>query len=135
MSRADADGPAGTLVDHPGVAELVRDGQFSTNPQVSVRRDLHMVFYEATRLLFYRDAWESVPADGGLLLRMNPTGTAPFHLVFSQDELRTEFGHVTDTESWNEPRNYHWSRFPYRAVRFTTPPDDRERVLIYAEGA
>jgi hypothetical protein len=132
MARADADGPAGTLVGHPGVLELLAE-EFPEEPEVSVRRDLHLVYYRAPRLWFYRRAWEAVPPDGGLVLRVEPPDVEPFHLVFAKPELRANFDHITKTRSWDSPRYYHWSRFPYRAVPFATPAKNRERVLRFAE--
>ncbi|MCZ6574822.1 MAG: hypothetical protein O7C98_16845 [Planctomycetota bacterium] len=134
MARADADGPAGSLVVYPGVLRLVEEGGFTPEVQSTVRHGVHLVYYSAPRLWFHRDAWEAVPsADAGLVLRVEPKGDDPFHLVFSQAELRANFEHITKTESWESPRYYHWPSFPYRAVPFTTPPDDRERVLRFAE--
>ena len=132
MGRAAADGPAGTLVGHPGVLALVDAGGFTPEIQISVREGLHLVYYSAPRLWFYRDAWEAVPAEGGLVLRVEPRDGVAFHLVCSQRELLADFSHITETESWESPRYYHWPRFPYRAVPFTTPLEDRDRVLRFA---
>lgn len=122
------------MVGHAGVLALVSGGGFKGEIQITVRDGLHLVHYSAPRLWFYREAWEKVPTtEGGLVLRVEPGDVEPFHLVFSLAELRAGFGHITETRSWESPRHYHWSRLPYRAVPFTTPPRDRDRVLRFAE--
>lgn len=74
--------------------------------------------YTRTRLLLDRAAWESLPSDGVLLLRIRPRGGQPFALALTRAELEETFGEVRETGSWDEVRCYHFAKLPPAAEAF-----------------
>jgi hypothetical protein len=65
-----------------------------------------------------RDAWEMLPPDGVLLMRVEPAGGPPFVLALTADELEAVFGEVRATASWRDARCYHFPTEPPAARAF-----------------
>jgi hypothetical protein len=100
------------MADHPGVvAEAAREHPRS---RTSERRydGLTIVTYGATRVHLDRGAWEMLPADGVLLMRVRPSDSPAFALAFTAQELAAVFGEVRVTKSWNTVRCYHFPKPP-----------------------
>ena len=79
--------PRGEMVDHPAVIAETRRDNARTRPQLRHSDGLPIVLYQRPRVYVDRDAWEMLPPDGVLLMRVRPTYEAAFDLVFTPKEL------------------------------------------------
>jgi len=71
-----------------------------------------VIAYSRTRAFIDRDAWEALPSDGLLLLRVWPRGTSSSWFALTRPELERTFDEVRKTRSWNSVRHYHFRVFP-----------------------
>jgi hypothetical protein len=104
--------PRGRLVDHPAVIAEAADKDRSRTPRRVVRDGLSIVTYCRPRVYLDRDAWEMLPADGVLLMRVEPTNRSGFTLALTAQELEPVFGEVRATGSWRDARYYHFPEPP-----------------------
>jgi hypothetical protein len=109
--------PRGRLVDHPAVIAEAADKDRSRTPRRVVRDGLSIVTYCRPRVYLDRDAWEMLPADGVLLMRVEPTNRSGFTLALTAQELEPVFGEVRATGSWRDARYYHFPEPPPRSAR------------------
>jgi hypothetical protein len=65
-----------------------------------------------------REAWDRLPEDGILVLRIRPRGAAPLALALTKSELESSFGEVRLTRAWNALGCYHFPRLPPAAEAF-----------------
>ena len=100
--------PRGRMVDHPAVIAETRRDNARTRAQLRHSDGLPIVLFQRPRVYVDRDAWEMLPPDGVLLMRVRPTHEAAFDLVFTPQELENVFGEVRDSASWDDVRCYHW---------------------------
>ncbi len=77
-----------------------------------------LVAYSSTRVHMKRDAWEMLPPDGILVQYIRPKGVAPWAIAMTLGELQDVFGEVTESESWEEKRCYHFPNVPLAAESF-----------------
>jgi hypothetical protein len=108
----------GTAVSHPSVlleARRIYDGVRPLKRRVD---GLTIVTYSRQRVYLDRDAWEMLPADGVLLMRVRPAGSERFALAFTSHELEQTFGEVKLSRSWETARCYHFPREPPAAQAF-----------------
>jgi hypothetical protein len=107
----------GQMINHPAVlAEAQRDYD-GVRPQKRVVDGLTIVTYSRPRVYLDREAWEMLPAEGVLLMRVRPTGGKKFALAFTSQELEQTFGEVRKTESW-DAGCYHFPTEPPAARAF-----------------
>jgi hypothetical protein len=100
------------MVDHPAVLAETRRHHGPGPAQLRHSDGLPIVVYERRRVWVDRDAWEMLPVDGALLMRVRPTKEPAFDLVFTPQELENVFGEVRDTGSWDKLRYYHFPNNP-----------------------
>lgn len=112
----------GSVVDHPAVLAEARREYNGTRPQSRVVDGLTIVTYSRPRVYLDRDAWEMLPDDGVLLMRVRPTGGDKFALAFTVRELEQTFGEVRQTRSWEEARCYHFPADPPAVRAFLVRP-------------
>jgi len=84
--------------------------------------------YSRTRVYLDREAWEILPEDGVLLMRVRPTGGQRFALAFTADELEKTFGEVKQSDSWEVARCFHFPREPPAARAFLVRQEADRRV-------
>jgi len=114
----------GQFVEHPAVLRACR-AELSTRPRTVVEEGFTIIAYERTRLHFDREAWDTLPDNGALLIRIRPTdGTTTRHLCFSRAELLREFGFIVATDSWSTVRHYSWRTVPQKAESFLVQTGD-----------
>jgi hypothetical protein len=88
------------------------------------RRDgLEIVTYRRSRVYLDRDAWEMLPNDGVLLMRVQTASGQSFALAMGGDELTAVFGSVRTTKSWASARCYHFPTVPPAASAFRINTD------------
>jgi hypothetical protein len=88
------------MINHPAVMAEARREYDGVRPQRRVVDGLTIVTYSRPRVYLDREAWEMLPADGVLLMRVRPTGGTKFALAFTAQELEQTFGEVKKTDSW-----------------------------------
>lgn len=113
--------PRGRFADHPAVALEASGSDPGTRPVVRRREGLVIVTYRRPRVYLDRDAWEMLPDDGVLLMRVQPASGAWFALAMAPDELADVFGSVRATKSWDTARCYHFAKIPRAASAFRVP--------------
>jgi len=114
----------GQFVEHPAVIRGCQ-AELSTRPRTLVEEGFTIIAYERTRLHFDRTAWDTLPANGALLIRIRPTdGAATRHVCFSRAELELEFGSVVATDSWIKVRHYSYPTLPRNAEHFLVQTGD-----------
>jgi hypothetical protein len=106
------------MVDHPAVLAEVRTEHPGRQPVLRPRDGLQIVTYGRTRVFLDRDAWEMLPADGVLVMRVRTTYTSGYALALTAAELEAVFGEVRATRSWDDIRCYHFAREPPAAAAF-----------------
>jgi hypothetical protein len=111
------------MVDHPAVLAETRRDHGRPRAQLRDSDGLSIVVYQRPRVYVDRDAWEMLPADGVLLMRVRPTGEPGFDLAFTRDELENVFGEVRETRSWEQVRCYHFPNTPRAVESFRVPGD------------
>lgn len=119
--------PRGKMVDDPGVLAETRRDNGRPRPQLRHSDGLPIVVYQRPRVYVDRDAWEMLPADGVLLMRVRAAHQPAFDLVFTPAELEDVFGEVRATRSWDARRCYHFPSNPraidsFRVTDGTDPP-------------
>jgi len=117
------------MVDDPAVLAETRRDNARPRPRLRHRDGLAIVVYQRSRVYVDRDAWEMLPRDGVLLMRVRPSHEPAFDLVFTPDELENVFGEVRQTRSWQDVRCYHFPTNP-RAIdsfRVASGASDRPR--------
>ncbi len=122
--------PPGKMVDHPAVLAETRRDNARPRPRLRHSDGLAIVVYQRSRVYVDRDAWEMLPHDGVLLMRVRPSHQPAFDLVFTPEELENVFGEVRQTRSWQDVRCYHFPTNP-RAIdsfRVAGGASDRHRV-------
>lgn len=135
--------PRGEMVDHPAVLAETRRDNARPRPQLRQSEGLPIVVYQRPRVYVDRDAWEMLPADGVLLMRVCPALETAFDLVFTPAELENVFGEVRATRSWDDVRCYHFPSNPRAVDSFRVtggsdrrpqpaPPAARRRSVLSA---
>src|SRR5947209_16544177 len=114
----------GRVVEHPTVVAAARIWNSNRHPRLTERSGVPIVSYCRTRVYLDRDAWEMLPANGVLLLRVDPTDGERFVLALTADELERVFGEVRSTASWRDARCYHFPTEPPAARAFVVKLDD-----------
>lgn len=114
----------GQMIDHPAVLAEARREYDGVRPEKRVVDGLTIVTYSRPRVYLDREAWEMLPADGVLLMRVRPTGGKKYALALTAQELERTFGEVKLSESW-KTGCYH---FP------TEPPAARAFVVGFGSG-
>ncbi len=115
------------MIAHPTVVAAASVWDSSRHPRLAQRSGIPIVSYCRTRVHLDRDAWEMLPPDGVLLMRVEPAVGSRFVLAFTPDELESVFGEVRSTASWRDARCYHFPTEPPAARAFVvetkgTPP-------------
>lgn len=106
------------MIGHPAfLAEAHREYD-CVRPQKRVVDGLTIVTYSRPRVYLDRDAWEMLPDDGVLLMRVRPTGGTRFALALTAQELERTFGEVKQSRSWERARCYHFPTDPPAARAF-----------------
>jgi len=113
--------PKGSVVDHPAVLKLVARGDPGTRPCRVRIGDALLVTYSSTRVYMKRDAWEMMPDDGIFVQWIRPRGVEPWAIALTRRELERTFGEVAESESWENPRCYHFPILPPAAKSFRVP--------------
>ena len=108
----------GKMVSHPSVLLEARRDYNGVRPQERRVDGLTIVTYSRPRVYLDREAWELLPTDGVLLMRVRPTGGEPFALAFTALELEQTFGEVKESKSWETARCYHFPSEPPAARAF-----------------
>ena len=112
----------GDVVQHSDVLILAGGPDPGRQPHRHDTADGRVILhYSRTRLYFLRDAWEALPEDGILLIRVAPEDQPPFSLAFNRKELEDTFGSIRNTDSWEKLRCYHYPRLPAKALPFIVP--------------
>ena len=106
------------MINDPAVLTEARRLCDGTQPQKRVVGGLTIVTYSRPRVYLDRDAWEMLPADGVLLMRVRPTGGERFALALTAHEMQRTFGEVKLSRSWQELRSYHFPADPPAARAF-----------------
>jgi hypothetical protein len=104
--------PRGRYTDHPFVLQICSNAELTTKPQRFDDGALTVLAYSRTRLHIDRNAWEALPPDGVLLLRIRAESGVPLHFCASRSELDTVFGEVRQTPSWDKYRYYSFPELP-----------------------
>jgi hypothetical protein len=112
----------GRYVDHPYVLHLCADADLTTTPQRFSDGTLTVLAYCRTRLDINRKAWETLPADGVLLVRIRQSSGLRLHFCASRSELDAVFGEVRETPSWDKYRHYSFPDLPQGAKSFLIDP-------------
>jgi hypothetical protein len=107
-----ADWPRGRFADHPAVVAEAGSPDPGTRPVARRRDGLEIITYRRHRVYLDRAAWEMLPDDGVLLMRVQPASGQSFALAMSRQELEAVFGSVRSTRSWATARCYHFSTVP-----------------------
>lgn len=107
--------PRGKMVDHLAVLAETRRDHGGGRAQLRHSDGVPIVVYQRPRVWVDRDAWEMLPPNGVLLMRVRPTHEPAFDLVFTPEELENVFGEVRETGSWDKLRYYHFPKNP-RAI-------------------
>ena len=123
--------PAGRVIDHPAVLEEAANQDPGRRPVLRERNGLRIVTYGRSRVYVDRDAWEMLPPDGVLLMRVTPKSSDSFALAFTPEELSDVFGEVRETESWKMARCYHFPRDPPAISAFRVPTANAEPRTAY----
>ena len=118
--------PRGSVVDHPAVREFVGRGDPGTRPRLHIVQRCPIVGYSSTRVYMKRDAWEMLPADGILVQYIRPAGRTPWAMGLTRGELEDVFGEVQESDSWDDPRCYHFPQEPAAARSFRVHIGPRE---------
>lgn len=113
----------GRMVDHPTVVAAARIWSSDRTPRLVERSGTPIVSYCRTRVYLDRDAWEMLPDDGVLLMRVQPTEGPRFVLALTADELDKVFGEVRATASWRDARCYDFPSEPPAARAFVVNVD------------
>jgi hypothetical protein len=113
----------GRMVEHPTVVAAARIWDSHRNPRLTERSGVPIVSYCRTRVYLDRDAWEMLPPDGVLLMRVQPIDGPRFVLALTTDELEEVFGEVRATASWRDARCYHFPNEPPAAAAFVVSID------------
>jgi hypothetical protein len=106
------------MVDDPTVVAVAGIWDSGRHPRLTRRSGIPIVSYCRTRVYLDRDAWEMLPANGVLLMRVQPTDGTRYALAFTADELEKVFGEVRATASWRDARCYHFPSEPPAARAF-----------------
>jgi hypothetical protein len=108
---------AGQVISHPAVLTEARREYNGVKPQKRVVDGVTIVTYSRPRVYLDREAWEMLPADGILLMRVRPTRREGYVLALTARELEQTFGEVKATESW-KTGCYHFPTEPPAARAF-----------------
>jgi len=111
------------MVEHPTDVAAARIWDSNRHPRLTERSGMPIVSYCRTRVYLDRDAWEMLPPDGVLLMRVQPTDGPRFVLALTVDELEKVFGEVRTTASWRDARCYHFTSEPPAAHAFVVKID------------
>jgi hypothetical protein len=111
------------MVEDPGVVAEARIWDSHRNPRLTESRGLPIVSYCRTRVYLDRDAWEMLPPNGVLLMRVESNHGPRFVLALTADELESIFGEVRATASWRAARCYHFRDEPRAARAFVVNID------------
>jgi len=120
------------MVEHPTVVAAARIWDSNRHPRLTERSGLPIVSYCRTRVYLDRDAWEMLPPDGVLLMRVQPADAPRFVLALTADELEEAFGEVRATASWRDARCYHFPSEPPAARAFVVNVDGSETSPLIA---
>ena len=112
----------GSMTSHPAVLAEARRQYDGVRPQKREVEGQTIVTYSRTRVHLDREAWEMLPADGVLLIRVRPTGGEPFALALTAQELERTFGEVKATRSWEDAGCYHFPEPPPACAAFVVGP-------------
>jgi hypothetical protein len=114
------------MVEHPTVVAAARIWDSNRHPRLTDRSGVRIVSYCRTRVYLDRGAWEMLPPDGVLLMRVEPSDAPRFVLALTADELEKVFGEVRATASWRDARCYHFPTEPPAAHAFVVKVDGIE---------
>lgn len=114
----------GRMINHPAVLIEARREYDGVRPQKRVVGGLTIVTYSRPRVYLDRDAWEMLPDDGVLLIRVRPSGGRRFALALTARELEHTFGEVRFAASWENLRCYHFPKAPPAARAFLVHGSD-----------
>lgn len=104
--------PRGSVVDDPVVHRLVAAPDPGVDPRAHKLAGRTYVVYSRTRVYFDRVAWEMLPPDGVLVMRVRPTGGRPWAIAMTLGELERSFGEVRESASWDRVLCYHFPSEP-----------------------
>ena len=110
--------PRGRYTNHQFVIHLCSNAELTARPQLFRDGTLKVLAYSRTRLHIDRSAWEALPPDGALLLRIRSESGPPAHFCASRNELDAVFGEVRQTPSWDRYRHYSFRELPPAARSF-----------------
>ena len=116
------------MVDHPTIVAAASIWDSNRHPRLTCRSGIQIVSYCRTRVYVDRDAWEMLPSDGVMLMRVDPTDSQRFVLALTNDELEKVFGEVRETASWRDARCYHFPREPPAARTFIVERAGQDRL-------
>jgi hypothetical protein len=118
------------MADDSTIVAAARLWSSDRAPHLVERSGIPIVSYCRTRVYLDRDAWEMLPENGVLLMRVEPSDDERFVLAMPAAEVDKVFGEVRTTASWRDARCYHFPHEPPAAdafrVRFgERPPFER----------
>jgi hypothetical protein len=115
------------MVQHPAVLREASRERHQTRPRLVEQDGVPIVTYRRTRLHLDRAAWEMLPSNGVMFLRIRPASGQALDLALTADELEAVFGEVRATRSWDIHRYYSFPETPPAARMFqvgSTSSDD-----------
>ena len=113
----------GAATEHPEVQALVAGPDPGAKPHYHTTTDGRtIVHYSRSRLWFIREAWDALPTDGILVVRVQPTDGPDLSVAMTRQELEATFGTICRTVSWQTSRCYHYPRLPRKAEPFIVAP-------------
>jgi hypothetical protein len=122
--------PRGAATNHPAVLALAAGPDPGTKPMRHEAGGRVLVHYSRPRVHLDRGAWEQLPPDGVLVMRVRPANEVAYTLAMTRDELEAVFGPVRETTSWAEDRCYHFPKSPaaVHAFRVEVAPGPRTSI-------
>jgi hypothetical protein len=90
----------GQMINHPAVLTEARREYDGVRPQKRLVDGLTIVTYSRPRVYLDREAWEMLPVDGVLLMRVRPSAGKNYALALTARELEQTFGEVKLSVSW-----------------------------------
>lgn len=112
----------GSVTEDPAIMALAGGPDPGREPVKTIVNGRAVFHYSKTRLHLDRKAWEALPPNGILAIRIEPRGKAPFTLALTRQELEATFGEVRKTNAWNTDRGYQFPKLPPAAEAFRVCP-------------
>lgn len=102
----------GSVVEDASIISLAAGPDPGCRPTKLILDGRPVVHYSRPRLYLDRNAWESLPPEGILALRVRQKQQPHLTLAMTRLELEATFGEVRQTESWKRYRCYHFPKLP-----------------------